>query len=374
MNNPFRFISSWQGFVPFLQIGSFLIFALLFCFKWGFFIGGDATILGPRIETMEIIFPLFGLGILIAFFSNFLQFFGKKRPMISLKLVLFFCLFLSLLTVLSLFSLQPKTSILFIILWAIASFSFVLPNTFFIQKKWQKLGLFLGVLLGVLTTRFFPEISVSKDLITAVAIFIAIFFAKEKNTHLRIVLPIIMAGVIFWGGNFGMIILAILIFWTSKIWGREFRKRGLSPLFLPTILLLGATIYAAFKGNFSISLWGDFPFEFFKTPLNFFFGAGQGQFFVILSDFSAEFLRSTNFVLPQSGLFLSFVETGFLGVLLTTLFIFSPQLFGRQKSFFYSILFLGFWILSPEFFNSGNGILFSSVFLFAQEGRGWNNK
>jgi hypothetical protein len=358
--------------MPLLQVVAFLIFVFFFWLNWGFFLGGDSTILGPRIESMEVVFPLFGVGILIAFFSNFSQYFKKRILIKSPQLILFFCIFLSVFTILSLFSFQPKTSIVFVILWAISVFSTMASNTFFVQKKWQKISLLLGILLGIFIARFFPEIRISKDLIAAAAILTAIFFAKEEDYFLKIFLPVMMAGVIFWAGNFGIIIFAIFIFWTSKIWGREFRKRGTSPLFLPTILLLGATIYAVINNHFSISLLGNFPFQFFKIPLNLFFGAGEGQFFVIMSNFSAEFLRTSNFVFPQSGLFVSLVETGILGVLFTTFFIFSPQLFGKQKSFFYSVLFFGFWILSPEFFNFSNGILFSSVFLFAQQGEGKN--
>jgi len=366
MNNFSKLLNVLQGIAPFLQMGAFLIFAFLFWFKFGFFLGGDSTILGPRIENMEVIFPLFGVGILIAFFSNLSQFLRNRSLVVPPKLVLFFCIFLSLFAVLSLFSFQPKSSITFVILWAISVFSVALPNTFFVHKKWQKTLLFLGVLFGVFVTRFFPEIGVSKDLIAATAILTAIFFSKEKDFSSRTVLPIMMAGVVFWVGNFGIILFSILIFWTAKIWGREFRKRGMSPLLLPTLLLVGATIFSIFNGDFSLSLFGNFPFQFFETPLNALVGAGAGQFFVTMSDFSAEFLRSSTFAFPQSGLFVSLVETGVLGVTLITLFIFSPQLFGKQKSFFYSILFFGFWVFSPEFFNFGNGILFSSVFLFTQ--------
>ncbi|MDH3324613.1 MAG: hypothetical protein OEL89_03175, partial [Candidatus Peregrinibacteria bacterium] len=168
--------------------------------------------------------------------------------------------------------------------------------------------------------------------------------------------------------SFWLVLFAIFIFWFSKLWLSNGRKteRNMA-VFLPIIFLSFFLGYGIYEGDFSFSIFGNQLSGFFDNILNVFFGVGGGQFLIALQDLSQTILTPNFFKLPVSGILNSFYEFGIIGILFLIVLVFSPKIFNKKASVFYSILFLFFWGLVNDFFVTENAILFAMVFLFVTE-------
>ena len=352
----------YHFFQFFVYFGLF-IFLLLFWFPKGFFLGGDPNFFGPYLKELEIIFPFAGIGILIIFFS---QFFSNTQKKLSYLHLTFLLLFLFFLSICGYFSLEPKKSLLFIILWAISILAFSFGDVFSIFGKNKRNIFFLGILAGYFCEKYFFNFSNLSDILGASAILAVVFLAQEEKFFYKIFYLFFYVWVISETQNFWLILLALIIFLSEKLWLTKRNANKIPLLILPILFLLILSFWGIWNQKIlieNIFYIDENIFGFFDSLKNIFFGIGQGEYLIVLQKFSKEFLIPQKLLLPKSGIILTFFELGILGIINIFLFIFSFYFFTSKKNLFFPLFFLSLWCISPDFFSTPNGILFSAVFL-----------
>ncbi len=358
-----RFLKNKNKIAEIIINTGFIFFALFFWLPFGFYLGGNAYFFDKYEPSLILFFPYVGIAFFMIFLGNFIK--GNAKN-ISENQILFFLFFLAGIGVMANFSRDPNFSILFLILWAIGFFSSIAKDTFYLDKKWKKLVVFIGLLLGCFF-KFFTDWDISLDIIAIVAIYLAIFIRLDDLFKFRWIWISICFIFVYLSHNNGLFFLSIFLWITSIFWlsRKERLKIGIMH-WIPIIMLIFLKIWN--WGN-SIILNNDIPsfFPIFKDWKIFFVGVGEGQYLESIYYFSPLQIVSNFPILPKWGIELTFFEQGILGILLIIILALSPLIFNRGKFLFPIFLFLSFWIVSADFLGTPNGILLALALLFVQK-------
>ncbi len=334
------------------------VFLFSFWFSGGIPMGGDPYFLGNFQSELELVFPVCGFGVLLVLLGRILM----KSLIISRPEWIFIFLFLVGEAVLSFFSHDPETSILYLFLWTLALFAFGFERTFKIFGQEKRYLFFGGIFAGLLLSQFFLDLGISKDILAMAAILGAIYAQMEPKFRGRIPLILFYILVLFLSHNVGLMVFFLLVWLSGQMWiPRKQKLNNWAPFFLPTVFLLGLMFWQK-EALFFPTLKALGP-----MGQDVFWGLGEGQFLVAFQNLSDVFLAPENLKLPQYGVLLTFIEKGIIGCVLTALLILSPVIFRFRNGTLFSFLFLGFWIFSPVLVGLENGILFLGMFLLAEE-------
>lgn len=340
------------------------IFLLLFWLPKGFYLGGDGYFLGNYNESLEIIFPYAGLGILFVFFGKYLS---KTQIQVSQKQILFFLFFLATFGIASLFSSCPEVSIMFLIVWAIALFSASFGSTFLIEKKTEGILFFLGILFGFIYSKYNPTLNISLDLLAIASLILSTFLILNKPFKGKLLMILILFWIIFSSDNLGLLVLTIMLWFFSRIWLPRARKKDEKHLILfPLFFLICLVFYGFYQKIFDFST-SKIIIPIFENWLNLILGFGEGQFLNTLQNFSSTYLIPQKMVFPNWGIVLSFFEKGILGIIMILILSFNSLLFQKKSVFLPTFLFFSFWLFSVDYLSTENGILLALVFLFTQK-------
>jgi hypothetical protein len=261
---------------------------------------------------------------------------------------------------------------LFIPVWLIGLITILgneefLPNNFF-----KKLLISLGILIGYLGWRFFPDLNISIDLLAVSAIFGLLFLSDEiprkfisKEFILRILMQLFLLFIVFKTDNFifPLMALFILIF-SQKLF--IFRRGEITPDLLGIVFLLVFAFFQMFyNGIYTIEFQQIIP-GFWLNFREILFGVGEGQFLPSLQATTSNLLSLESFKLPGSGLLLVQFEQGLFGIFaICLLFLFSFYLH-KKRSFLYISLITILMIFSSVFVASENGIILFILLLFLE--------
>jgi len=354
-------IGSW------LETAGLALFLLTFWANIGFELGGDSTILGPKFRELEVIFPLAGCGIFAVFFGKIIS---KTTNSISREFALFSLFFIAIFVASALFSRDPNSAILPLIIWTTGLLAFACSNTFLVQRPLRRTLFLLGIIAGVATSKFFPNAipePVSDDLLGIAAMLGVVFLMREPVFSGRKIWMIFYAWVVAESGNFPLVIFA-LIFWLGiKFWRPPARKKSeIRQILQPIIFLVIFSVWNWFGGTFSSSptLFSPTIPYFFSSISDTFFGVGQTQFLVALQQSASTILTPDLLRLPGSGFLHTFFETGLFGVIFIVALLFFPKFHASRAPIFPAIFLAGIWIFSNQFFSTETGILFA-VFALA---------
>jgi hypothetical protein len=350
-----------------LERAGFALFALTFWMPWGFSLGGDPMFLGPYRPELEIVFPLCGLGVLLLFFGKFLS---HTQRNLSSKEIFFLLLFLVVGSLASIFSLNPESSLLSLIVWSVGFLSMSTENSFLIKGSHKRLAWALSIFVGVLLHKIFPEAGISGDILGLASLLGIVFLFQEGAFFWRPLFLILFVWGIFESGNLALIGLSFFFLLTIRFWlpASRLNTKG-RDIFYSAFFLLGLSVWGFASGSFpSFSFYSGLPLSFFNEFQRLFFGAGEGQFLPALAGQAKDFLLPADFHLPSSGFILVLYEKGFVGLFFLLLLLVSPYLFFQSRAKVALLALLGaFLLISPDAVAMENGILFLMVFLFAHE-------
>lgn len=340
------------------------IFLLFFWLPNGFYLGGDAYFLGNYNASLEVIFPYSGIGILLVFWGKFLS---KTNILISQKQTLYFLFLLAVFGFSAIFSLNPETSILFLIIWSIGLFSATFGSSFFIEKKEEQKLFFLGILLGFIVSKYDFFTNLSEDLLAIASLILSIFLILNKSFKGKLLMLFTLFWIIFSSENLGLIFLTVALLLFSRIWLPRTRKTEEKNLVLVLLIFLVLLTSIGFYQKIFIFSSPQGILSIFKNWLNLIFGFGEGQFLIALQNYSEIYLIPQKMIFPNWGIVLSFFEKGILGIFLILILSFNSLLFQKKAVFLPTILFFCFWLFSIDYLSTENGILLSLVFLFAKK-------
>jgi hypothetical protein len=343
----------------------FLLFILTFWIPFGFLLGGDGFFLGTFQPTLEVIFPLSGLGIFLVFFG---QYFSKREQVLSLSAILFLLGFLGYGALSAIFSLASETSMLFLIVWTTGFLAMGTGEAFFIEGKWKRWTLFVSVLIGFLFATFFPHLGISLLLLAMASLWGMVFALKEPRFIGRIPVLLLYSWIIFSNAQLGLIIFSILLIFGSKLWLPKLTKGNQRrDVWFGLVFLFVLFVWGLFTQHFSLSLSGFWLSSFFSDPLQVLLGVGEGQFLIAFQNSADTVLVPEALRITSSGLLLTLFEKGIIGLLFLVALVFLPQISSEKKPLLPSILTLVFLLLLPDLISTEQGILFFLPFLFAEK-------
>ncbi|MCF7918213.1 hypothetical protein K9L27_04460 [Candidatus Gracilibacteria bacterium] len=342
----------------------FFVFLFTFWMSGGFFLGGDGVFMGPFLPELQVIFPWCGIGILLLFFGRILN--GRFLPL-SLQNVTFVLLFLGFFAIDALFSLKPEVSILFLIIWSVAFLAGTFGDLFFLRGNRSRTFFFLSLLIGFLSQSLFPHWHISSEILGVGLVLSIVFLFHETYFRGRIFLLFIALWMLAEMGLFALCVLAFFLILSAKAWTPSLRRNiQRHEIILPLIFLSILLIWEFFIGKLDIHFIGGWPNGFASNITRVFFGVGEGQYLTALQDLSSKILLPENFVLPSSGLILTFFEKGLLGTAFLLGLLGLPFWISEKKRFLPSLLFLGLLLCTTDMISTENGILFFMTFLLAQ--------
>ncbi len=345
----------------YMAILGFTIFVLLFWCPFGFYLGGDPYFFGPFNNRLQVTFPYHGIGLFLLFIGTFLQ--GRFKH-ISEDRLLYFLIFLMFIGFLSNVSIEPNTSIVFLILWAIGFFAVVFDATFWANKRFKQLLMLIGILWGSIMSYYYPEWQISTDLLAIMSIYLMVFMkVSAKNLGEFFYIPLFF--VITMSQNIGLIVFAGLIWMTITWWIGRRKKRQIDIWHWILFVIFIIITMVVYKRQYLVDQAWTMPL--FSNWKIFFFGFGEGQLLKAFYNFSPVHIFSSIPTTATSGFMKTFFEQGILGILLIISLAINPLFFHRKKEIMPVILFLCFWILSADFLGTSNGILLAMLFLFMRK-------
>ncbi len=344
------------------------IFLLTFWMPIGFFLGGDAFFLGHFQPTLEVQFPLFGLGIFLVFFGQYL---AKRERVLPLKTILFILIFLGYGAISSIFSFRPEVSMLFLILWTTGFLAMATGEAFVIEGAWKQWTLFGSVLVGFLFSYFFPHLGISQSLLAVASIWGTVFALRDARFSARILPLILYSWVIYMNAQFGVFLFTLLLVFGANLWLPNLKKSvQRRDVLFQFFLLIALFVWGIFAKHFSFaldSLWLD---SFLSNPLQILLGVGEGQFLLAIQQFSDTVLVPQALQISSSGLLLTLFEKGIVGLVLLLALVFLPYRISEKKPLLPSILTLFLLLLLPDLIANEQGILLFLPFLFAEKMNG----
>ncbi len=346
----------------------FLLFVLSFWIPFGFLLGGDAYFLGMFQPSLEVIFPISGIGIFLVFFG---QYMARKERTLAPRTILFILAFLGYGALSAIFSLQSETSMLFLILWTTGFLAMGTSETFYIEGKWKRWSFFASILLGFLLSLILPRLGISGSLLAIASIWGMVFAFKEQAFFGRTLLLLFYSWIIFSSGNLPLMIISILLVFGSKLWLQAVSKGKQKRDILITLFFLVALfVWGVVSQHFSLSVSGLWLRSFFSDFLQIFVGVGEGQFLLASQYFSNMVLVPEALTITPSGLLLTLFEKGIVGMGLLIALLFLPYCISEKKPLLPSVLMCAFVVFLPELIATEQGIIFLFPFLFAEKVNG----
>ena len=325
----------------------------------GIYLGGDAFYLGIVRPELEIVFPVCGFGILLAFFAQMIKAHHYQVPKMSAVWML---LFMGVSTVLANFSLDPQTSIYFLIIWTIGFFAIACPRTFYLETADKQYVLLGSILLGMgiyLTT---PQTLLSPYLLMVGILWLLLSLHSEKVIPFRYELSYILLLFLFLLQSPLFLTVGVLLWITSNVWLGK-RKRMTS-----TIKWIVGSLFGVILLGFSFSLYGIGEvsmgnWQSLSGVKGFLFGVGEGQYLKTFAE-GVLSLDPSAWQFPSSGFLLILIEKGIVGVMLFLTWLFVPHTF-KEHAPINSYLVFVCCLLTPLALTVESGILLLNVILFA---------
>lgn len=344
------------------RVGDFVasIGEMIFWLTWwcplGLTLGGNPTLFGEFRPELEVILPISALGILLWWAGKL---FGSTK--VDPQQIIFPLLWIIAWGLGSIFSIDPTTSIKFLLIWMVGLLALGTGATFFASGI-RRIFFSIGLAAGFAAVYFVPELNVSRELLSLGAVWGLMFLAWEPKFYGKFFWQAAYLLAVFQTHNLAILIAALLLLMFGRRWfGVRSGRR--SPYWM-AIATWGALFgwQMAEKGPFLLRIQ---PFwrEILTDWQQLIFGAGEGQFLVALQKYSDTILEMTTLRLPDSGAILTFFEHGAFGlVLLLGLLIFA----NNKRPNFMSWWLVFFWIFTPSFVAREEGILFLLVLLSTQ--------
>lgn len=344
--------------------GGLLFFVITITWSAGWHMEGDAYALGPYLPWLELVFPLAGLGLWGAFFSQWAL--GQLRPM-HVSRWFYLLLFSGLLMVSVLFSVQPESSLGYLSLWLTASLMLSVPLKTVFEKPWfwrlYAASMFFGCGLWV----YAPTL-INEKILVLTLWFSVLYYWQQQGGNLKAVL-------------LGFIVLITPLFFTQLgdlpwllwfsflyLWFKNYSLYRRKNIWLWSFVLVGLISYVWWGLSFNLfSLWPSLRLsEAFLQMHSWWHGVGLGQFEW------AQFKATTRFVQPENIVSVLPVwqrwwyENGLLTLpLLLSLWLLS--LGQNKKGVFVTLLFWGTVIFTTELWSTPNGILLAAFWFFSRE-------
>jgi hypothetical protein len=345
-----------------------ILFLLTFWIPLGFFLGGDPFFLGMFQPALEVVFPFSGIGIFLVFFG---QYIAKKERVLSPKTILYILGFLGYGALSSIFSFQPETSMLFLILWTTGFLAMGTGQTFFIEGKWKRWIFFASVLLGFLASLLIPRLDISQSLLAMASIWGIVFALKEQSFFGRTLVLLFYSWIIFASGHLALTIFAILLIFGSKLWLQAVSKgKQRRDILITLAFLFGLLVWGLITQHFTLTISNLWLPSFLSEFKQIIFGVGEGQFLIASQHFTNMVLIPEALHITPSGLLLTLFEKGIVGLALLVGLVFLPFVVSEKKILLPSVLTIIFLLLLPDLASTEQGILFLFPFLFAEKTNG----
>ncbi len=331
------------------------LFLWTFWINKGIYLGGDAYYLGKYTPSLEVVFPICGIGILLVYVTTY---FKIKKTSISKQKALWILVFLSISTLISQFSLNPKTSIYYLIIWSVGFFVCNNPTVFRLNSSVKQFSLFGSLILGTILS-FYVDF-IHPAILGLGIVWLFLFLHIEKKISHRYLISYILGGLLYILG-LPILLVVMTVFWlTSNSWLGVRNKMTSQVKWLTGLgLSLLLSIIAILQADFSFSLG---ILKSLSSLTGLLFGIGEGQYMKLFADPSAISLDPSQWTYPFSGLIITMIEKGVLGVLLLLVWIAR----GSNMKIFKALVLIGI-AFSPMFLILENGILLLSAILFSQE-------
>jgi hypothetical protein len=349
--------SQWkQQGGEFLSIGGELLFWLTWWLPLGFSLGGNPTAFGTFYSELAVVFPISAVGLILWWIGELLV-----SPSINPQKIIFPLLWLLAWGANTLFSLDPVTSVSYLLIWAVGLLALGTKETFFAAGT-RRIFFGIGLAAGLAASHWLSMLDVSPALLSIGSVWGLIFLSWEPSFRGKIFWQLFFLGGVFFTGNLAIQLAALLVLIFGRRWFGVVPGRK-SPFWLAII---------AWGSIFGWKLAENGPFIFHIQPYwtqifhhwtQFLLGIGEGQFLIGLQRFSPTLLDSFQLRIPESGAILTFFEHGAVGViLLMALLLFANS----KRPSFLSWWLVFFWIFSPVFVAREEGFLFLLVLLATQ--------
>jgi hypothetical protein len=340
---------------------SIVLFLLSAPWNTGWHMVGDAYSLGPYLPWLELIFPLSGLGLWGAFFSQWAL--GRLRP-IHISRWFYLLLFSALLMVSVLFSLQPDSSLGSLSIWLSASLALSLQLKSVLEAFWFWGVYGIAIILNFIIWYFYAPF-INAELLIVMAWFGALHQWQQKVSQGRkfmlasliltlVTLLPLTPGVewLIWG--------SFLILWLAEF--PLYRRKNTWLWAGVLMLLLLYAIMVLVKSGPLINGESSLIVSF-NGLFSWWHGVGLGQFEWAQFQAQSLFLSPLEIV-NQLPLWLRWwYENGILTIaLLPSLWLLT---LAQKESFkFRFLLFWGTILLVPQLWVSAGGIFIASFWFF----------
>ena len=346
--------ASWVGWLAGAGVA---LFWGTFWLRWGFYITGDATFLGPYIPTLEVIFPMCGVGIFLAFYAMYL---GRSARTIPWGNLTFLTVLLAYLALNAVHSLQPMTSLAYLLVWG-AGMLILACGGSFLRAQILFPALCMGLLVGTLVD-ILPQNMISNDLLGLGAIW-GIILAGRTPMKLRWVVMLFLSWVLFETHDVWLILFGFGTMLTSPFWLPR-RSTALFEVIAAGIFLFLLCGLGVWQGVFEpimptptiVNWWSDWS--------RIFLGVGQGQYLIALQNAASEML--TTFRVPASAYGLILAEWGLVGMGFYLALLLYPIFGSRYARGWVSVFVIIASLCSSDIVLLPNGILFLVVVLLSE--------
>ncbi len=341
---------------------SLVVLVLSLTWNSGWTVSGDPYALGPYLPWLQLVFPLAGLGLWGLFFSQWAL--GQLRQ-IHITRWFYLLIFVSLLMVNVIFSVQPENSLGFLSIWLTASLALSLSLEKIYQTKtfWQLYS--AGILIGFLFWWLNPAF-IHPDLLALSFLFgLLHVWQQPLNPLLKILLlGLLVSSVVFVlavgvGLGLKVLVLGAAVFMLLGEYKLYRRKQPLLwvGLMISLIALIGYTVLPA------LSLKTVFTTLDLGASFSIFTGVGIGQLEWMQYIATDTFVPPDLIVTDVSLLGRWWYETGLLMiVLLPSLWL---LMLGHGQNFkLRSLLFWGTVLLAPTLWLTPGGIILGTFWFF----------
>ena len=343
-----------------LEVLGFHIFVWTFWLDLGIYLGGDALFLGKMLPELEVVFPVCGFGILLAFISQCLK---KNAFSVPKSGALWMLIFMGVSTMIANFSLSPQTSIYFLVIWTIGFFVMSCPRTFYLEGADKQCTLIGSICLGMgiyLTT---PQTVLSPYLLMVGMLWLLISLHNEKVLSPRYLLSYGIFGFLFLLQSPLFLGVGVLLWLTSNLWlGKRKRMTSSVKWLFGVVFGIGLLVFSfLMHGGLGLNVGNLEPVTHFS---GFMFGAGEGQYLKTFVQHPTLILDPSLWVFPSSGFLLILIEKGLVGVTLFVSWLFIPRVF-KEYAPVNSFLVFVCCLLTPLALTVESGILLLNVILFS---------
>lgn len=337
----------------------FALFSATFWLNGGVLLAGDPYVLGPFRYDQALYFPWCGFALLMLFLGRYLE--AKQWP--SHKLVNASLAFLLLLGIMSLFSIDPKGSMIYLLAWALGFLALGASGYFWLRTKFFRRLYAFGLGIGLICFYLRPEL-VNLDLLAIGLLWLGIITltsALSDRSYLYAYLAVfglVLLQDLSW-------ILVLSLWWgTSVLFLSRRQRRHQSwherALFGGSLLALGIGWWTGWLQGVSTNVEYWFLLESFWDYIA---GIGPGQYFTALTNTSPYFLTPENITAPTLGITLTFLEQGLLGIVLMLILISLSTRFIQPQKYLPALFILVVWVLSPNLWSTGAGIMLGLLLL-----------